>query len=157
MIVFNGDTKRIIITAPTSNVNIKTDIYSGWKNWVLLNDNSKYPQALRTIGGDPIGGGLKAGDMYFLMNGWQIECHTIIKANGILYHDDGVDPFVVMPSGGVTSTVSSLAYSYESGGSSSGLTLGQIENSTILAKELSVQKAIKHAKNAEVISASIGT
>lgn len=116
-ITFNGNTKRIVITAPTVNVSVKTDIYSDWKEWLLLADNAKYPQALRTIGGDPVGGGQFAGDIYFLMNNWQIELNTIIKVTGTLFHDNGIEPFIVNAGGGVTSTVSNLAYAYNTSGS----------------------------------------
>jgi hypothetical protein len=115
-IAFNGTTKRILITSPTALVSVKDDIYSAWKEWVLESDNSKYQPALRSIGGDPVGSGLYAGDIYFLINNWQIELDTIIKVTGTLYHDDGLDPFIVNPGGGVTATVSNLAYAYNTTG-----------------------------------------
>lgn len=63
---------------------------------------------MRNIGGDPVGGGQFAGDLYFLMNGWQIVVSDTINVNGVLYHDDGIAPYLVMPGGGVTSTVSAI-------------------------------------------------
>ena len=116
-ITFNGITKRVVIDPPTVNVSVKNDIYSAWKEWILLADNAKYQQAFRTIGGDPVGGGQFAGDIYFLMNNWQIELNTIIKVTGTLFHDNGIEPFIVNAGGGVTATVSSLAYAYNTSGS----------------------------------------
>jgi hypothetical protein len=127
-ISFDGNTKRIIITSPTTTVSVKNDIYSAWKEWVLISDNSKYPQALRSIGGDPVGGGQYAGDIYFLMNNWQIELDTIIKVTGTLFHDNGIEPFIVNSGGGVTSTVSNLAYAYNTTGGSIAPTVLEIRN-----------------------------
>jgi hypothetical protein len=69
--------------------------------------------ALRTIGGDPLGSGQFAGDLYFLMNGWQIVIGHAVQMSGVLYHDDGVPVFVVLPGGGVTATVSNLVQTAE--------------------------------------------
>lgn len=106
---FNGLTKRIIVNSGESAISVKADIYSGWKRWILISSNSSYLQALRVIGGDPVGGGQFAGDIYFLMNGWQVEIGHMVNISGILYHDDGISPYVVLPAGGVIATVSSLA------------------------------------------------
>ena len=115
-VTFNGVSKQILVSPLVSTISVKVDIYSSWKEWVLLRDNAKFLPAIRSIGGDPVGGGLYAGDMYFLMNGWQIIIDHAIAVNGILYHDDGISPFVIMPGGGVTSSVSNLAYSYNTTG-----------------------------------------
>lgn len=50
------------------------EIYSRWKDWVLAG-NGQFPSAFRTIGGDPLGGGVYAGAYYFLNNveGWRIR------------------------------------------------------------------------------------
>lgn len=115
-VTFDGPGRRILINTGVSTINIKDDVYSPWKHWVEISDNAKYLPALRTIGGDPVGGGIYAGDMYFLMNGWRIVVDDIVYANGILYNDDAAPPFVVLPGGGITSTVSSLAYSVSTAG-----------------------------------------
>ena len=117
-VTFDGLTKQIIINAEVTSIDIKTDIYSSWKEWVAVRDNSKFLQAVRTIGGDSVGGGLYAGDIYFLMNGWQIVVNQAVAATGILYHDDGLAPFIITPGGGITSTVSNLAYAYSTTGGS---------------------------------------
>lgn len=110
---FDGENRRIRIAPGVTELSVKNDIYSSWKEWVQLYTNSKYVPAMRSIGGDPADDGLYAGDMYFLINGWQIEVDHLVKINGILYHDDPIDRFVINPGGGVEITVSNLAYSRE--------------------------------------------
>jgi hypothetical protein len=73
-----------------------------------LDDHTKFLPAFRSIGGDPLGGGLFAGDLYFLTNGWQVVIDHSVTVNGVLYHDDSIPVFVIEPGGGVTSTVSNL-------------------------------------------------
>lgn len=64
-VTFDGNRRYIYISKNISEIDVKRDIYSSWKEWVRLYDNSKYLSAFRTIGGDPVGGGLFAGDIYF--------------------------------------------------------------------------------------------
>lgn len=113
--IFDGINRIIYIAPNTSSLSVKIDLYSSWKEWITLRDNAKFLPAFRTIGGDPLGDGKYAGDMYFLMNNWQIYIDQNIKVDGILYHDNGIDPYVILPGGGVTSTVSSLAIAVETG------------------------------------------
>lgn len=59
------------------------EIYSRWKDWVLLEDNIKFINAFdSSVGGEPIGGGAFVGQYFFLANGWKIRPqeadHTLI-------------------------------------------------------------------------------
>lgn len=112
LVTFDGANRRIIVAPTADSIDVKIDLYSSWKEWMRLYDNSKYLPAFRVIGGDPVGGGQYAGDIYFLINGWQIVVDHTIKVTGTLYHDDPLDPFIILPGGGVTATVSNLAYAY---------------------------------------------
>lgn len=49
-----------------------TELYSEWVDWAATGDNMKYPPAFRTVGGDPIGGGVYIGAYIFMRNdlGW---------------------------------------------------------------------------------------
>lgn len=105
---FVGETKQIIINPGFTDISVKTDIYSAWKQWSQLRDNFKFVPALRVIGGDDIGQGLFAGDIYFLMNEWQIVVNHRVSITGSLFHDDGIDVYDVRSGGGVISTVSNL-------------------------------------------------
>lgn len=70
MTTFDPVNKRIILDVIDIEVG---DIYSRWKEWVQLIDNSKWPQAFSVVGGDPLGGGLFVASYFFLMNGWRIR------------------------------------------------------------------------------------
>lgn len=109
-VTFNGETKQITINHGVSEIDAKTDLYSDWKEWMQLRDNAKFPIAFRSIGGDATdeAKGIYSGDIYFLMNGWQIVIPHSVKLNGVLYHDDGISPFIINQGGGVQSVVSNL-------------------------------------------------
>jgi len=72
------------------------DLYSRWVDWLLISDNSKYQQAMRVVGGDPLPGSKELGLTYFLMNGWKIrpyEASHIFNLNGNIYSEDGSSPY----------------------------------------------------------------
>jgi hypothetical protein len=87
----DGATKLIVIS-DTGDVTISAkDIYSRWKDWVI--DNPQWVNAFRTFGNDPLGGGIYAGDYYFLNNtdGWRIkpeEKDHILTITGNLFAED---------------------------------------------------------------------
>ena len=114
--IFDGINKLIFISPNEAVIDVKTDLYSDWKEWVQLEQNAKFEAALRTIGGDPLGGGQYAGDMYFLINGWKVVIEHYVEINGILFSDNFPSPYVIQPGGGVFATVSSLALSYSTTG-----------------------------------------
>lgn len=107
-VTFDGENKLIIINPNETNISVKRDIYSSWKEWVQQYDHAKFLPALRNIGGDPVGSGLYAGDIYLLINGWQVIVSERTNVTGVLYHDDAIDPYIVEQGGGVISTVSNL-------------------------------------------------
>lgn len=136
---FDGPNRIISVLPGETDINVKVDIYSEWKEWAQ--SNSQFISAMRSIGGDPIGGGLFAGDIYFLTNGWQISIpDNQVNVEGVIYHDDGIPVFVVDPGGAVISTVSSLVQSVETGGSSGGssLTLQNVRDAMTLGPTLPV-------------------
>ena len=122
-VTFDGSARIIRVNAGESALSVKEDIYSAWKEWSRVRDHLKFAQAMRVIGGDPVGGGLYAGDIYFLMNGWRVLIEHVVSVVGTLYHDDGISPYWVT-SGGVSATVSNLAYGVGTSGSG-GLTEAQ--------------------------------
>jgi hypothetical protein len=93
---FDGINKLIILSSGTTYVDAK-DLYSRWKEWMLLGDNVKYLHAMSVLGGDPLPGGRYLGTTYFIENGWKIRPyegnHTLVLS-GNLYSRDGSDPFV---------------------------------------------------------------
>jgi hypothetical protein len=98
-VIFDGDNKLIIVNEGVTSVDVKVDIYSGWKEWMLSkeNNNTKYLEALRSVGGDPTVGGEFLGATFFLMNGWRIrtwEGDHRLTVVGNLYTEEGESPFV---------------------------------------------------------------
>jgi hypothetical protein len=125
-VTFNGTTKRIVINNGVTSLDVELDIYSAWKAWVLIGDNSKYLQAMSTVGGDPLPGGLAVGNYYFLENGWKLVPpndggSSDIQFNGNLFSADGSDVFDVSGFGGtfraIRQVVSSLSEIISTGGS----------------------------------------
>jgi len=77
-VIFDGPNKLIYIVDEITEIDVKRDIYSAWKEWVLVGKetlahvNSKFPPALRGAGGDPLGGGTFLDGYFFLINGWKL-------------------------------------------------------------------------------------
>jgi hypothetical protein len=100
--IFEGDTLHIHIN-PLAVVNNTIEfsveeLWTEWIDWSAQGDNSKYPFALRTVGGDPIGGGQYVGTYLFLRNdlGWrgippEVDPCTVV-INGSFYGEDPTLP-----------------------------------------------------------------
>jgi len=111
-VVFDGINRLIIINPDEPLISVKNDIYSSWKEWARLRDNAKFLPAIRTTGGDPVGGGQNTGDSYFLINNWQVYVSDATEIVGILYSDNFPSPFVTAPEANIVrSTVSNLVQS----------------------------------------------
>lgn len=108
-VTFDGVNRQMYVTPEVSTINVERDLYSDWKEWSLLEDNVKYTQAMRSVGGDPLPNGDKLGNTFFLTNGWRIVLDHSVDFVGNLFTDETTSPFVVQQ--GVhlsTSTVSTL-------------------------------------------------
>ena len=96
-VTFDGDNRRININTGITTIDVVSDLYKAWKDWVMVGNNMCYPQAFRYVGGDAIGGGNRIASYFFLMNGWKVkpfEGNQTLNINGNLFSDDGADPFV---------------------------------------------------------------
>jgi len=94
---FDGINKIITINTGITEITVKTDLYSDWKEWSLIDDHSKYLQAMRSVGGDPISETKQLGATYFLTNGWRIrpaEWNHRLSVVGNLYTEEGDSPFL---------------------------------------------------------------
>jgi len=71
---FDGVTK-IIQLPSTGSYDTEIDLYSDWKEWVMLSDNAKFEPAFDTTGGDDIGAGQEIAPYFFLRTdlGWKIR------------------------------------------------------------------------------------
>jgi hypothetical protein len=88
-VTINGADKTISVNPNVTSLDIRADVYSTWKEWSQLRDNTKFLQAIRTTGGDPIGGGAFTGDVYFLINGWKLLVDVKLTAvTGVLFSDN---------------------------------------------------------------------
>lgn len=104
-VTFDGPNKIIQVVYGTTELDAKADIYSAWKRWTLTSPsasaipvNAGYLQALRTVGGDPIGAGQAISPYYFLLNGWRLRSwgggDHYLQIHGNLYVDGGGAPMI---------------------------------------------------------------
>ena len=114
---FDGENRLIIVNPGVTELSVKRDIYSAWKEWAQLRTNTKFPAAVRAIGGDSIGGGKFVGDIYFLINGWQLVINHLVRIDGVLFSDDFEEPYIIN-AGGVIATVSNVVQTVSTTGSS---------------------------------------
>ncbi len=117
-VTFDGPSKQIQLSASFTDVDVQTDVYSAWKQWVKLSDNAKYLQALRSAGGDPLNPQATqlSGRYFFLLNGWKLvappNSASIDQVNidGNIFSEDGSDIFTTAGSEIlIRQTVSSLS------------------------------------------------
>lgn len=97
-VTFDGTNKLIIVSSSVTSLNVKTDLYSDWKEWMTTDDNAKYEIAFSSVGGDPIiSGSYYLGSTFFLENDWKIrpqEANHTLTVDGNLYTRDQSSPFV---------------------------------------------------------------
>lgn len=109
-VVFDPESKLIIIDDGITSLNVKSDIYSAakrlWKENTILN-KLRFP--FRVLGGDPLGGELSAGAYYFLQNqngnNWRIrpyEGDHELTISGNLYAEDPDLPIFIPTVGDYT-------------------------------------------------------
>lgn len=97
--LFDGPNKLIVMSPGIIEFSAK-DLYSRWKEWVLVSDNSKYEYAFASVAGDSIGAGQTIAPYIFLntFGGWRIrpqEANHQLRINGNLYSiDSTLDLFV---------------------------------------------------------------
>lgn len=120
-VVFDGENRLIIVPPDVTVLNFKEDVYSDWKEWIRLYDYAEFLQAMRTTGGDPIGGGQFTGDYYFLINGWRMLLQGELQLEGNVFSDDYPSPFVTAGNTAlVQNKVSALAIQIDTGGGTGG-------------------------------------
>jgi hypothetical protein len=86
-----------LIILDSGNYNVQ-EVYSLWKDEILLTTNAQYDFAFTQVGGNPTGGANSIPFYTFLSNGWKIRPQeangTTNVVGGILLTDDESDPFV---------------------------------------------------------------
>lgn len=96
-VTFDPENKLIIINPGETDINVKRDIYSSWKEWILLRDYLKWIAACRTVGGDPTTAGQFLGATFFTINGWRIQLSEGTIIDGNIFSDDFDTPYVTLP------------------------------------------------------------
>lgn len=108
-VIFDGDNKLILVSEGETDIDVRDDIYSAWKEWIEVpsQDNAKWVQALTAIGGDPITETTNVGITFFLENGWRIkpwEGNYVLNIVGNIYtREPGQNP--VIPVSGVSTSL----------------------------------------------------
>lgn len=103
---FDGENRLILILESTTSFDAQ-DLYSEWKRWALNPDNLKYPQAMRSTGGDPLTETKYIAPYIEVLvdNGWRIKPWSgtyTLYVNGNLFGTGGQNPFTLPDSGVVT-------------------------------------------------------
>lgn len=95
-VTFDFYNRIIVVNPEVTTLRIKEDVYSAWKRWILVEQNTgKAPAALRTTGGDPTVSGQFAGDIYFTINGWRIQLDpSRVTIIGTIFSDDFNSPLI---------------------------------------------------------------
>jgi hypothetical protein len=99
-VTFDGPNKLILVNPGVTELDVKEDIYSDWKEWMLGHDaviTAMYIEASESIGGQPLPGSRFVGSTFFLVNGWRIKPYSgsyRLSVNGNLYTTEGETPFL---------------------------------------------------------------
>jgi hypothetical protein len=119
-ISFDGVNKRIVLDSTEFSA---AYLWSRWVEWFNLSDNSKWPLAMRQVGGDSLGSGLLIPPYIFLLNGWRIRPmesnHTLLLTGNIFVEGGGSPVVQTLGNYNVSTqyTVPVQAQGYATGGS----------------------------------------
>lgn len=100
---FDGATKTIFVNEGVTTLDVKTDLYSAWKEWNVASTEFPEPlvwdKAFTAVGGDPITDTQDLGTTYFLENGWRIQpfasktSYTLTIEGNLYTREAGETPF----------------------------------------------------------------
>ena len=117
-VAFDGRNKIIYVNEGVTELDVKVDIYSAWKEWTLLSpeypDTINWTQAISAIGGEPLNDTLNVGSTFFLENRWRIQPFAssdpyILTVIGNIYtREAGGNPFLFAEGVSVNLTRSNL-------------------------------------------------
>ena len=93
--LFDGATKRVILTTSTISA---SEIWSAYMDWLNSDsNNARWGLAMTQVGGDDLGGGLFIPVYIFLANGWRVrpmESNHHLTITGNLFVAEGGSPIV---------------------------------------------------------------
>ena len=101
---WDGFNKIIYVNEGVTTLDVKADLYSAWKEWLLGSvenpSSSGWLRAISAIGGEPLNDTLNVGSTFFLENGWRIQPFAsklpyVLTVNGNLFtREAGGNPFL---------------------------------------------------------------
>ena len=117
-VAWDGENRIIYVAEGVTTLDVKVDIYSAWKEWILGSVEkppaSSWPEAISAIGGEPLNDTLNVGSTFFLENGWRIQPIAsknpyILTVTGNIYtREAGGNPFLFAEGVSVNLTRSNL-------------------------------------------------
>ena len=116
-VVFDGLNKIIYVSEGVTELDVKTDLYSAWKEWNVASTEAPeprvWPKAFTAIGGDPISDSQNLGTTYFLENNWRIQpfpskSSYLLTVIGNIYTREGDSPFLFAEGVSVSLTRSNI-------------------------------------------------
>jgi len=117
-VAFDAYEKIIYVNEGVRELDVKIDIYSAWKEWVLSSPEYPLPswqkEAISAIGGEPLNDTLNVGSTFFLENGWRIQPFPekeayLLTVNGNLYtREVNENPFLFASGANIIITRSNL-------------------------------------------------
>lgn len=94
-VTFHGQEKEIRIISWVTNIDVKVDLYSDWKEWAIQGTNLKWNPAFKVVWGDPTSAGQTAPTYYFLSNWWRLIADDVtVDISLNLYTDTGESPVI---------------------------------------------------------------
>lgn len=93
-VTFDGIRKLIIINPVETNIDVRSDIYTAWVKWLVLDQNAKFVPAIRYSGGEPTTAGQFSGLIFFMTNGWRIYFDHSVNFSGSVFSDNFPSPFL---------------------------------------------------------------
>jgi hypothetical protein len=161
-VTFDGPNKLVVVDNGITELNCQVDLYSDWKEWMLVGDNAKYLPAFRAVGGDTLVDPQEISPYFFLLNGWRVrpyEGSHMLTVEGNLFVDGGGNPFI--PTVGSYNVLVNLqtsvnaVTSFLSSGSAGGtltaeehdqlmaLPLDAVELATVLESSMTIGEALR--------------
>ena len=103
-VAFDPLTRIIYVNKGVTELSVKSDIYSAWKEWLKESPAAVIPAgqpiAISAIGGDQITDTQELGTTFFLENGWRLqpapskEAYTLTVNGNIYTREPGENPFL---------------------------------------------------------------
>jgi hypothetical protein len=102
-VAFDSITKTIFVAEGVTQLDVKVDLYSAWKEWIKEAHDAVIPAgqpiAFSAVGGDAVTDNQNLGTTFFLENGWRLQPYTsgqsyTLTITGNLYtREPGETPF----------------------------------------------------------------